>query len=129
MVQHRIILGDEISKKRIEVDKAKIDVIVKLPIPQYFKVIWSFLGHAGFYRRLIKDFSKIARPLTNLLVKDVTFTFNDGCLTTWEKLKIELISAPIISSPDWFKPFEIMCDVSDFAIGAVLVQRIDNKHL
>jgi len=80
----------------------------------------SFLGHARFYRRFIKDFSKTARPLTNILAKDVPFIFNDGCLTTWEKLKIELISAPIISLPDWSKPFEIMCGAFDFIIGAVL---------
>ena len=84
--------------------------------------------HAGFYRRFIKDFSKIARPLTNLLAKDVPFSFDDKCSSAWEKLKFELISAPIISPPYWSKPFEIMCDASDFAIGAVLGQRKDNKQ-
>ena len=80
--------------------------------------------HLGFYRRFIKDFSKIARPLTNLLPKDVPFDFNDECFKSWGKLKQELISAPIISAPNWAQPFEIMCDASDFAIGAVLGQRI-----
>jgi len=79
-----------------------------------------FLEHASFYRRFIKDFSKTARPLTNLLAKDVSFTFDDECINSWEKLKKELIFAPIISAPDWSKPFEIMCGASDFAIGAVL---------
>jgi len=97
------------------------------------KDIWSFLGHARFYRRFIKDFSKIASPLTNLLAKDMSFTFDDGCLIAWEKLKKELISAPLISAPiiytpDWSKPFEIMCDASDFAINAVFGQHIDNKE-
>jgi len=92
------------------------------------KDIRSFLGHTGFYRRFIRDFSKIARPLTNLLAKDVPFVFDDKCLIAWEKLKLELISAPIISPSDWSKPFEIMCDASDFAIGAVLRQRKDNKQ-
>ena len=71
MVKHGIVLGHEISKKEIEVDKAKIEVIAKLLMPNCVKDIRSFLEHAGFYRRFIKDFSKIARPLTNLLVKDV----------------------------------------------------------
>ena len=68
------------------------------------------------------------RPLTNLLAKDVYFTFDAECMNSWEKLKRELISAPIISALDWSKLFEIMCEVSDFAIGAVLGQRIDNKQ-
>ena len=109
-------------------DKVKIEVIVKLPMSKCVKDIWSFLGHVGFYRRFIKDFSKIARPLTNLLAKDLSFTFDSGCLNDWEKLKKEFISAPIISTPNWSKPIEIMCDASNFAIGAVLGQRIDNKQ-
>ena len=95
-------------------DRAKIEVIAKLPMPKCVKDIRSFLGHTGFYRRFIKDFSKIARPLTNLLAKDVSFTFDAECLNSWEKLKKELISVPIIFAPDWSKPFEIMCDASDF---------------
>ena len=123
-----IVLGHEISKKGIEVDRAKIEVIAKLPMPKCVKDIRSFLGHAGFYRRFIKDFSKIARPLTNMLAKDVSFTFDAKCMNSWEKLKKELISAPIISAPDWSKLFKIMCDASDFFIGAVLGQRTDNKQ-
>jgi len=119
MVQHGIVLGHEISKKGIEVDKVQIDVIAKLPIPKYVKDIRSFLGHAGFYRRFIKEFSKIARPLTYILAKNVPFILIDGCLIAWEKLKMELISAPIISPPDWSKPFEIMCDASNFSISIV----------
>ena len=69
---------------------------------------------------LLRTFSKIARPLTNLLAKDVPFDFNEVCFKSWEKLKQDLVSVPIISAPDWAQPFEIMCDVSDFAIGVVL---------
>jgi len=127
MVKHGIVLGHEISKKGIEVDRAKIEAIAKLLMPKCVKDILSFLGHAGFYQRFIKDFSKIARPLTNLLAKDVSSTFDAECIKSWEKLKRELISAPIISALDWSKPFEIICDASDFTIGAVLGQRIDNK--
>ena len=75
-----IVLGHEISRRGIEVDKAKIKVIAKISPPKYIKDIRSFLGHAGFYRQFIKDFSKIARPLTNLLAKDVPFDFDNGCL-------------------------------------------------
>ena len=100
MVRRGIVLGNEISGRGIEVDKAKIEVIAKLPPPKYIKNIRSFLGHVGFYRWLIKDFSKIARLLTNLLSKDVPFDFDDRCFKSWEKLKQELISAPIISVPD-----------------------------
>ena len=127
MGRHRIVLGHEISKKGIEVDRAKIEVITKLSMPKCVQDIRSFLGHAGFYRIFIKDFSKIARPLANLLAKDVSFTFDAECMSSWEKLKRELTSALIIFAQDWSKPFEIMCDASDFTIGAVLGQRIDNK--
>ena len=64
------------------------------------KDIRFFLRHAGFYRRFIKDFSKIARPLTTLLAKDVSFTFDAKCMNSWEERKKELISTPIISAPD-----------------------------
>nr|GEW72843.1 DNA-directed DNA polymerase [Tanacetum cinerariifolium] len=102
MVKEGIVLGHKISKKGIEVDKTKVDVITKLPHPTTVKGIRSFLSHAGFYRRFIKDFLKIAR-------------------------KRKLTEAPILIAPDWDMPFELMCDASDFAIGAVLGQR-QGKH-
>ena len=80
MVQEGIMLGHKISKRGIEVDKAKLDVIDKLPPSVNVKGIQSFLGHAEFYRWFIKDFSKIAKPLSNLLNKDVVFVFNEECL-------------------------------------------------
>ena len=86
MVRRGIVLGHEISR-RIEVGNAQIEVITKLPPHKCIKNIRSFLGHAGFYRRFIKDFSKIARPLTNLLTKDVPFDFDNGYFKLWEKLK------------------------------------------
>ena len=120
MIRRGIVLGHEISRRGIKVEKAKIEVIAKFPPPKCIKDIWSFLGHAGFYRWFIKGFNKIARPLTNLLAKDVPFGFNDVCFKSSEKLKHDHISAPTISAPDWAQPFEIMCDASDFVIGAVL---------
>jgi len=128
MVHEGIVLGHLVSERGIEVDRAKIEVIEKLPPPVNVKGIRSFLGHAGFYRRFIKDFSQIARPLTNLLAKDVPFEFTDECLTAFEILKKALVSAPIIQPADWSLPFEIMCDASDYAVGAVLCQTKDKKH-
>ena len=71
----------------IEVDKFKVEVITKLSEPKCLKDIRSFLGHTGFFRRFIKEFSKIAKPLTNLLGKDVPFNFDEECLQAWEELK------------------------------------------
>ncbi|CAL8084600.1 unnamed protein product [Prunus armeniaca] len=125
MVKQGIVLGHLISNRGIEVDKAKIDVIAKLPPPTAVKSVRSFLGHAGFYRRFIKDFSKISRPLCNLLAKDAPFVFDDACLEAFNKLKTLLTTAPIIAAPNWSLPFELMCDASDYAVGAVLGQRKD----
>jgi len=128
MVREGIVLGHKVSERGIEVDRAKIEVIEKLPPPTNVKDIRSFLGYAGFYRRFIKDFSQIARPLTSLLAKDAPFIFNDECHTTFQILKKALISTPIIQPPDWKLPFEFMCDASDFAVRAVLGQTKDKKH-
>ncbi|GJY35668.1 reverse transcriptase domain-containing protein [Tanacetum coccineum] len=127
MVKEGIVLGHKISKNGIEVDKAKIDVIAKLPHPTTVKGIRSFLGHAGFYRRFIQDFSKIARPMTRLLEKDTPFFFSKECIEAFQTLKKKLTEAPILIAPDWDLPFELMCDASDYAIGAVLGQR-KTKH-
>ncbi|CAM8952283.1 unnamed protein product [Rhodiola kirilowii] len=127
MVQEGIVLGHLVSKRGVEVDKAKIQVIEQLPPPKNQKGIRSFLGHASFYRRFIKDFSKIAKPLTHLLCNDVEFKFDEGCLEAFNKLKENLVSAPIVQPPNWDLPFELMCDASDYAIGAVLGQRVEKK--
>ncbi|GKC49747.1 reverse transcriptase domain-containing protein, partial [Tanacetum coccineum] len=116
MVKEGIVLGHKISKNGIEVDKAKVDVIAKLPHPTTVKGIRSFLGHAGFYRRFIQDFSKIARPMTRLLEKDTPFFFSKECIEAFQTLKKKLTEAPILVAPDWDLPFELMCDASDFAI-------------
>jgi hypothetical protein len=115
------------SNKGIEVDKAKIQVIEKPSPLKSVREVRSFLGHASFYRRFIKDFSQITKPLTGLLMKDAEFNFDDECLKAFEQLKLALITAPIIKPPDWSLPFEVMCDASDYAIGAVLGQRKDKK--
>src|SRR3954463_2783814 len=127
MVNEGIVLGHNISERGIEVDKAKIEAIERIPYPRDIKGIRSFLGHVGFYRRFIKEFSKTSGPLTNLLQKDVPFVFDEDSKEAFEILKKALITAPIVQPPDWNLPFEIMCDASDFAVGAVLGQRVDKK--
>ncbi|GJR23965.1 reverse transcriptase domain-containing protein [Tanacetum coccineum] len=125
--QKGIVLGHKISKTGIEVDRAKVDVIAKLPHPTTVKGVRSFLGHAGFYRRFIQDFPKISRPMTHLLEKDTPFFFSKECIKAFNILKKKLTEAPILVAPDWDLPFEIMCDASDYAVGAVLGQR-KTKH-
>nr|GEU84732.1 hypothetical protein [Tanacetum cinerariifolium] len=127
MVKEVIVLGHKISKDGIEVDKSKVDVITKLPYPTTIKGIRSFLGHFGFYRRFIKDFSKIARPMTRLLKKDTTFLFSKECVEAFQTLKGKLTEALILIAPDWDLPFKLMCDASDFAIGVVLGKH-QEKH-
>ena len=120
MVQEGIVLGHQISARGIEVDKAKIEAIEKLPPPSLVKGIISFLGHARFYRRFIEDFSQIAKPLSNLLVQGIPFEFDEQCVRAFSVLKDKLVSAPTVVAPNWDLPFELMCDASDYAIGAVL---------
>ena len=127
MVTQGIVLGHIVSKKGIEVDKAKVELISNLPTPKCVRYIRSFLGHAGFYRRFIKDFNAIAHPLCNFLAKDVPFAWSQACKAAFNKLKTLLVSPPTMRSPNWDLPFEIMCDASDYAIWVVLGQRQDKK--
>ncbi|XP_048235680.1 uncharacterized protein LOC125371191 [Ricinus communis] len=114
-------------KQWMEVDRAKVETISKLPPPSSVRAVRSFLGHTGFYRRFIRNFSKIARPLTQLLIKEAPFVFDDACLSTFEILKKLLTIAPIMASPDWGLPFKLIYDASDYTVGAVLGQRFDKK--
>ncbi|RDX90222.1 Retrovirus-related Pol polyprotein from transposon 17.6, partial [Mucuna pruriens] len=106
MVTEGIILGHLVSNRGIEVDKSKIDIITSLPNPASVREVRSFLGHVGFYRRIIQNFSKIALPLSKLLQKD--------------ELKNQLTFIPILQAPNWDYPFELMCDASNSALGAIL---------
>ena len=123
MVTEGIVLGHKIYAARLEVDQAKIVVIKTLMSPITVKGIRSFLGHAGFYRRFIKDFSKISRPLCRLLEKDAKFDFDESCRFAFEEIKSRLVTAPIMLTPHWNHEFEIMCDAGDYVMGAVLEQR------
>nr|GEU87259.1 reverse transcriptase domain-containing protein [Tanacetum cinerariifolium] len=123
MVKEGIVFSHKISKNEIEVDKAKVDVIAKLPHPTTVKGIRSFLGHSSFYRRFIQDFSKIAWPMTRLIEKDTSFFFSKECIEAFQTLKKKLTESP----------FELMCDASDFAIGAENLaadhlSRLENPH-
>nr|GEY04758.1 reverse transcriptase domain-containing protein [Tanacetum cinerariifolium] len=115
--------NNELIHTRLEVDRAKVDVIAKLPHPTTVKGVRSFLGHAGFYRRFIQDFSKIARPMTHLLEKATSFVFSKDCIDVFETLKKKLTEALILVCMllKSFRPH------LDFVIGAVLGQR-KTKH-
>ena len=125
MVTEGIVLGHMISAAGLEVDQTKVSIIRNLIPPTTVKGIRSFLGHAGFYRRFIRDFSKIARPLCRLLEKDTKFNFDESCQNSFEEIKSRLVEAPIMEKPDWNREFEIMCVASDFAMGAVLGQKAE----
>jgi hypothetical protein len=130
MVEQGIVLGHVVSSRGLEVDKAKIDVISSLPYPSCVREVRSFLGHVGFYRHFIKDFSKITAPLCKLLATEVDFMFDQACKDAYDELKRRVTSAPVIQPPNWDEPFEIMCDASDYTVGAVLGQRIGkNLHV
>ena len=129
MVTKGIILGHRISVAGLEVDQAKVSIIKTPMPPTTIKGIRSFLGHAGFYRRFIRDFSKIARPLCTLLEKDAKFNFDESCQNSFEEIKSRLVEAPIMAKPDWNKEFEVMCNASDYAMGAILGQKDDKVFM
>ena len=108
----------------LEVDKAKVEIIQSLPYPKCVKEVRSFLGHVGFYRSFIKGFSKIVSPLCVLLAKDASFDLNEDCRRAFDQLKLKLTTTPIVQPLNWSLPFELMCDASDKAVGAVLGQRV-----
>ncbi|GJT61162.1 reverse transcriptase domain-containing protein [Tanacetum coccineum] len=122
MVKEGIVLGHKISKSGIEVDKVKVDVIAT-PHPYFSKRNSKFFRSHRVLSRFIQDFSKIGRPMTHLLEKDTPFIFSKECVESFNILKKKLTKAPILVALDWDLPFEIMCDASDYAIGAVLGKR------
>ena len=127
MVNQGIVLGHIISEKGIAVNKAKIDMISKLSSPTNVKTVRQFLGHVGFYRRFIMDFSKIAKPFYKLMEKDDKFLWDQDFQRSFEELKAYLTTAPIVRPPNWELPFKVMCDASDLAIAASLGQMEGGK--
>ena len=124
MVREVIVLGHLVSSKGVEVDKAKVEVIQDLALPKSIRELKIFLGHVGFYRRFIQDFAKVLKPLTSLLCKEKDFILEEEGKHAIMQLKQSLVEAPILQSPNWHLPYEIMCDASNFAMGAVLGQWI-----
>ena len=127
MVREGIVLGHLVSNKGLEVDKAKVEMIQDLALPKSIRELRSFLRHVGFYRHFIQDFAKISKPQTFLLCKEKDFIIKEEGKHTFMQLKRSLVEAPILQSPNWDLPFEIMCNASDFALGAVSGQQIDKK--
>ena len=123
MVREGIVLGHVVSARGIKVDKAKIELIANLPIPKRVKYVRSFLGHTGFYRRFIQNLVPLLVHFCHLLGKDIPFEWTKECNSSFESLKSMLTSPPIVQAPKWDLPFELMCDASDHAIGAILGQR------
>nr|GEZ65185.1 reverse transcriptase domain-containing protein [Tanacetum cinerariifolium] len=99
MVKEGTVLGHKISKNGLEVDHSKVDVIANFPYPTTVKGVRSFLGHVGFFRRFIQDFSKIARPMTHLLEKETPFVFSKDCIDAFDTLKKKLTEALILVVP------------------------------
>ena len=127
LVREGVVLGHLVSGKGLEVDKTKIEVIQKLPLPATLQDLQSVLGHVGFYRRFIRDLAKVSKLLTTLLCKDEHFFIDEEGEHAFEMLKLALIEAPILHSLNLDLPFEIMCDALDYEDGAVLGQRIEKK--
>ena len=123
-----ILLGHVVSVKGLTVDDAKIMKICNLPAPQNLLQLRGFLGHANYYRRFILNFASIVNPLTTLLHKDVLYEWTPKHEQAFKDIKVQLIHAPILITPDWSKPFHLHVDASHYAVGAVLCQA-DVKHV
>ena len=115
-------LGHIVGQGQVRPLDAKIQTIVKFPIPTSRKELARFLGMAGYYRNFCLNFSDIAAPLTNLLSKKVKFVWTDDCQMAFDKVKLLLQKSPVLKSPDYEKPFKLIIDSSDVGTGSVLVQ-------
>jgi hypothetical protein len=115
-------LGHTISKDGISVDPSKVQEVMDWKPPKLVHQIHSFLGLAGYYRRFISDFSRIAKPMTELLKKGVKFVWSKGCDQAFHALREHLTSAPVLTQPDMTKPFEVFSDASGTGLGCVLMQ-------
>ena len=117
-------LGHIVGQGQVRPLNAKIQTIVKFPIPTSRKELARFLGMAGYYRNFCLNFSEIAAPLTNLLSKKVKFVWTDDCQMAFDKVKLLLQKSPFLKSPDYEKPFKLIIDSSDVGTGSVLVQKL-----
>jgi hypothetical protein len=120
LLTKEVVLGHHVSSEGIKVDPANIEVIIKLPPPKTQKEVRIFLGHVGYYRRFIVNFTKIVAPMFRFLTKDVDFVWTGHCQPTFETLKAKLYVALVLRGPNWALLFHISIDASDNAIGGVL---------
>eukprot|EP00253_Pinus_taeda_P009867 PITA_09867 len=125
MCKAGVVLGHLSSDKGIQVDPAKIEIILSLPIPKIQREVRGFLGHVGYYRRFIDNFSRIATPIFQLLAKYSEFSWSTTCPQSFETLKEKLVQAPVLRGANWCLPFYISSDASNTAIGATLGQEED----
>jgi hypothetical protein len=115
-------LGHTISKDGISVDPSKVQEVMDLKQPKSVDQIRNFLGLAGYYRRFIPNFSRIAKPMTELLKKGVKFVWSEACEKAFYTLRQHVTSAPVLVQPYNSKPFDVFCDVSGTGLGCVLMQ-------
>jgi hypothetical protein len=118
-------LGHTISKDGISVDPSKVQEVMDWKPPTSIHQICSFLGLAGYYRRFIPDFSRIAKLMTELLKKGVKFSWNEKCEEAFHTLRAHLTTAPVLAQPDPSRSFDVYCDASGTGLGCVLMQ--DNR--
>ena len=119
---HIIFLGHVVGQGQVKPVTAKVEAIAHFPIPTSRKELMRFLGMAGYYRKFCKNFSSVAAPLTNLLRKDQPYVWGDDCQEAFTKIKSLLLSAPVLVTSDYHKPFKLQVDGSDRGAGAVLLQ-------
>jgi len=116
-------LGHVISRDGVHVDPSKVEAVQNWPRPTSVREIRSFLGLAGYYRRFVKDFSKVAAPLTRLTQKNVRFEWSEACERSFQQLKDSLTSAPVLSLPEGTGGYAVYCDASRVGLGCVLMQK------
>nr|BAH80025.1 putative retrotransposon protein [Oryza sativa Indica Group] len=115
-------LGHVISSGGVAVDPSNVESVLSWKQPKTVSEVRSFLGLAGYYRRFIENFSKIARPMTRLLQKDGKYKWTEDCERSFQELKKRLVSAPVLILPDSRKDFQVYCDASRHGLGCVLMQ-------
>src|SRR6266542_163564 len=122
-------LGHILLARGVAVDPSKVQEVLDWKSPTSVTKIQSFLGLAGYYRRFIQDFSKIAKPMTKLLQKEAMFNWTSDCEAAFQQLKTLLTTAPILTQPDVSKPFDVYCDASGTSLGCVLMQEGRVLHM
>ena len=115
-------LGHVISGEGIAVDPRKVQSVTECSAPTSVSEIHSFLGLAGYYRRFIENFSKIAKPMIELLKNDIKFKWTEDCEASFQELKKRLTTAPVLTLPDIHKEFQVYCDASRLGLGNMLMQ-------